>query len=301
MAQNSLLRGYHLNVFTDQPFSGNPATVFIDSIALTGKQMQVIARECNTPETIFIREADGNIEVRFFTPQEEVPSCGHGTLAAMHVLHSLGNENYREKTWLLNTLAGEITCNVNAGELSEYRMSASPLIAERASLAHEQVNAVLLSADIADIQALFVVKNQQGGQRLLIQMASPDSVLALKPDMGILKSFQAEHKFSGCFCFAAEDNSFSTFHGRMFAPIIGINEDPVNGNSSIALGAVVELLSRERHIACPDHIRVLQGTAMGRPGVVGISIVNESVGTYRIFLTGNVTQVYNFQLSPPLL
>ena len=79
----------HVNAFTDQPFSGNPAGVVLDARGLTEARMQIIAREMGMPETAFVLPPTwrgANLQIRWFTPTVEVPLCGHATIGAFHAL-----------------------------------------------------------------------------------------------------------------------------------------------------------------------------------------------------------------------
>ena len=85
---------YHLlDVFTDQPFGGNPLAVFPDAAGLQGKVMQRIARELNLAETAFVLPTDNpacDFRVRIFTPAVELPMAGHPTVGTADVLYRLG-------------------------------------------------------------------------------------------------------------------------------------------------------------------------------------------------------------------
>ena len=85
----------YVDAFTKQLFAGNPAGVVIDANGLTDAQMQSIAREMNLSETAFILQPtvkDANLQIRWFTVKEEVPLCGHATIASFHVLAEEGLE-----------------------------------------------------------------------------------------------------------------------------------------------------------------------------------------------------------------
>ncbi len=78
---------YQVDVFTAAPFAGNAAGVVTDARGLTDEQMQSIAAELKNSETAFILPPEGDdhdIYVRFFTPETEVPICGHATLGAQY-------------------------------------------------------------------------------------------------------------------------------------------------------------------------------------------------------------------------
>lgn len=78
-------RIYQIDSFTKELFTGNPAGVVTNADGLSDTQMQQIARELNNSETAFIFSSNidnYDIHVRFFTPTNEVPICGHATIAA---------------------------------------------------------------------------------------------------------------------------------------------------------------------------------------------------------------------------
>ncbi len=87
-----------LDVFTAVPLEGNPLAVFPDGRGLTDQEMQALAREMNLSETTFIIPRDAAIErqrgvqVRIFTPEEELPFAGHPTLGTAYFLHRLNNQ-----------------------------------------------------------------------------------------------------------------------------------------------------------------------------------------------------------------
>ncbi len=324
----TMLDAYHLNVFTDKPFSGNPATVVAQSEGLDSEQMQRIAQECNTPETIFVHRDNDNISLRFFTPQEEVPSCGHGTIAAAYVIDKLNTG----KNWTFKTAAGDVNCHVdcsthnsrkysnpllnedidpnnnscgNANPYTNYRISTAPLMAERSThITAARIIESFSQLQSENIEGVFIVRNKAGKKRLLVQVSSMGVLYELQPDYSTLKQFQIAEQISGSFFFtSAGINSTGVngniLTGRMFAPVIGINEDPVNGNSSAALAAVVELMCQESKQQLPEQIKVLQGEVLERPGMVGVNMLISEERGFEIELFGQVTPVFTFQLPVP--
>jgi len=81
-------RLFHVDTFTRTRFQGNPASVVLDADVLSDEEMQIIARELGSPETVFVLEAessDHDLRLRFFTPRHEVPFVAHATIAAHYV------------------------------------------------------------------------------------------------------------------------------------------------------------------------------------------------------------------------
>jgi PhzF family phenazine biosynthesis protein len=77
---------YHVNAFTRQLFSGNPAMVCLLPYWPTDVMLHAIAREHNLPVTVFLVRDAEQFSIRWITPEEELDLCGHGSLAAGHVI-----------------------------------------------------------------------------------------------------------------------------------------------------------------------------------------------------------------------
>ncbi len=77
---------FHVDAFAMQPFEGNPAGVCLLDEPADAEWMQRIATEVNLSETAFVNGNANGYDLRWFTPNAEVPLCGHATLAAAHVL-----------------------------------------------------------------------------------------------------------------------------------------------------------------------------------------------------------------------
>lgn len=82
---------FHIAAFTGKGFRGNPAGVCLLKQPLSAAEMQAIANELSLPETSFVWDDGDMSAIRWFTPQREVDLCGHGTLAAAHVMFSVVN------------------------------------------------------------------------------------------------------------------------------------------------------------------------------------------------------------------
>src|SRR5690242_12830237 len=88
---------YVVDAFTDRPFAGNPAAVYVLEQWPGAGWLQQVAREMNQSETAFVvPAAGGRFELRWFTPLVEVDLCGHATLAAAHVLWGTGKVDRRQ-------------------------------------------------------------------------------------------------------------------------------------------------------------------------------------------------------------
>ena len=92
-AERRSLKFYQADVFSAQPFGGNPVAVFPEAQGLSDDQLQQIAREMNLSETVFVlppTDPAAVVRLRIFTPTQEIPFAGHPVVGTMHVLAQLG-------------------------------------------------------------------------------------------------------------------------------------------------------------------------------------------------------------------
>jgi PhzF family phenazine biosynthesis protein len=107
----------------------------------------------------------------------------------------------------------------------------------------------------------------------MVGIQSRDRLNALDPDMQALTKLSAEVGSNGFYVFALDlEANDVRAHGRMFAPAIGINEDPVTGNANGPLGAYLVFHGLVSAGDTPFRFRARQGEAMGRPGIVEVEV-----------------------------
>lgn len=217
------LRIFQVDAFADAPFQGNPAAVVPLDSWLEAGVMQAIAAENNLAETaFFVREGDG-FGLRWFTPEVEVPLCGHATLASAHVLFTqLGHGAPRI---VFQTLSGPLTVTRAAdGALEmDFPIRRGPQVPVPPELA-----AALGAAPVALIQT----------PTLVAVYDDPETVAGLKPDFAALARYCAPLDNIGVAATArAQGSDGWDFVSRFFAPAKGIDEDPVTGSAHCALAA----------------------------------------------------------------
>ena len=280
------LRVYQIDAFTTQRYQGNPAGVVANATGLDDARMQLIARELNNSETAFILPAEGpdhDLRVRFFTPTTEVPVCGHATVAAHYVLAlEGGGEGIRRQL----TGAGVQQIETMAGG-GDYRIAIEQNPPEfhpplPTALAAEVAAALGIGIDALDPRCpvQFV---STGHGKLLVGLRDRATLQSLLPDPSRLLALGPRVDSRGFFAFTldtpADDEAYTW--GRMFAPAIGVGEDPVTGNANGPLGAY---LVRHRLIEMRDghaRYRARQTAGNGRSGWMDVSVraeIGEPVG-----------------------
>ena len=197
-----------VDAFTDVPFRGNPAAVaVVDSFPDDGR-MQDIAREMNLSETAFtVPRADGDRDLRWFTPSREVDLCGHATLAAAHVLG--GSARF----W---TRSGLLTCTTSGDGWIDMDFPADPPV--EASPPAE--------IDLPDLRWYGL-----GKWAALAELGSAALVRSLVPDLGMVAALDTRLLIVT----AAGDQPGIDCVSRVFAPSVGIPEDPVTGSAHCTL------------------------------------------------------------------
>ena len=270
-------RVYQIDAFTKNRFEGNPAGVVANADGLTESQMQAIARELNNAETAFILSPtapDHDVWIRFFTPTTEVPSCGHATISANYVRaveYNLPSCTIKQRIGI-GILPVDIV-KVN----SDYRIimtqgtfEISPPITDETR--NDILNALNLSdADLDNRCPLQIAST--GHSKVMVGIKSRETLNLLTPDLTRLVNISRTIGCNGYFVFTFDSNNADILTcGRMFAPAIGIPEDPVTGNANGPLGAY--LIHHNILEASNGSVtfKAKQGEAIGRPGIVTVTV-----------------------------
>lgn len=270
-------RLYQVDSFTKELFRGNPAGVVPNADGLTEAQMQAIAREMNNSETAFIlspTSSDHEVWVRFFTPATEVPSCGHATIAAHYVRAiEMGLPSCR----VVQKIGAGILPVEIVKEGNDYRIVMTQGAIEFgepfAGTQRDEIIAALglAQADLDPRCPIQVVST--GHSKVLIGIRDRGVLNNLKPNLAKLTEISRKIRCNGYFVFVLTDGSGAVLsHGRMFAPAIGIPEDPVTGNANGPLGAYLV----QHRLAPNDGKRLAfkgrQGEAINRLGTVEVTV-----------------------------
>jgi PhzF family phenazine biosynthesis protein len=211
------LKLIQIDAFTNQAFQGNPAAVCLLTEAKSDEWMQNVASEMNLSETAFLLREEEGFRLRWFAPANEVRLCGHATLASAHALWEEGILKRDQKAKFL-TLSGALFAEFKDGwiELDFPLLRTEPIPAPD----------VLIKA-LNDVPTRFTGRSSA---TWLLELESEDAVRNLKPDFRMLKSLERDLLVTA----ASKSNNFD-FVSRYFAPLHGIDEDPVTGSAHCVL------------------------------------------------------------------
>lgn len=280
-----------VDAFTTDIGKGNRAGVVFDADNLNEQQMQDMAAFANVSETAFIigskTPESHDVHVRYFTPTQEVPICGHATIAT-HFLRAR-HENMESGQVISKTGAGILPVDIdNHGGTTKVVMTqGTPEIGATLDGETKEKLIGLLGLHPNDlIENLPVQIVSTGHSKVMIPIKDKETLHTLSPDQAGLAAFSEDIGSNGFFVFTIEDDTapYKT-HGRMFAPAIGIEEDPVTGNANGPAGLY---LAYHGILSFDDHYtyRGIQGEAIGKPGVVEVSISKENGNIAKIQVAG---------------
>jgi PhzF family phenazine biosynthesis protein len=209
---------FQVDAFADGPFSGNPAAVVLLPAAADTPWMHKVAAEMNLSETAFLtRRAEGEFDLRWFTPAVEVDLCGHATLASAHALWQ-GHHAPATMPLQFHTKSGILTATPADGWI-ELDFPATQVKAA------EPPDGLL---DALRTQARYVGRSKFD---YFVEVGSEETVRDLTPDFGALRELPVR----GVIVTSQASTPGWDFVSRFFAPGSGIDEDPVTGSAHCAL------------------------------------------------------------------
>jgi len=292
---------YQIDSFTKEKFKGNPAGVVLNADGLSDQQMQMIARELNNSETAFLfspddKDCDGVI--KYFTPKTEVPTCGHATIAAMYakaVEEKLDSCILRYKT-KIGILPLEIIKKNNDYQVvmtqGKFELSETLGIA----VIQRILFGLGLTETYLDERCPIQIAST-GHSKVMIGIKSRNKLNSLNPNFQALADLSGQIKCNGYFVFTFDSGDKNALTcGRMFAPAIGINEDPVTGNANGPLGGY---LIKNKIIETKSGFFGFygkQGEAMNRLGIVNVKVKIESGNPSLIQIKGDAVMVFRTEI-----
>lgn len=289
---------YQIDSFTKERFKGNPAGVVYNASGLSTEEMQLIAKEVNNSETAFLlpaERADNHGRIRYFTPKTEVPICGHATIAAMYV--KAIEEQCPSSTFLIETKAGTFPFSVIKGIYGDYSVEMIQGNIEffdpfESEMRRKVVNALGITATELDERCPIQIVTT-GHSKVLVGVKTRNTLNCLKPKMDELVQLSSKINSTGFFVFTLEyHQSGLVSHGRMFAPAIGVNEDPVTGNANGPLGAYLVKHQIEKTKKNSLSFTGYQGEAINRLGKLQVQVDIKDAIPIQVKITGEAVLVF---------
>jgi trans-2,3-dihydro-3-hydroxyanthranilate isomerase len=273
-------RYLHYDVFTDHLFGGNQLAVVLDGRGLSPDTMQAIAKEMNFSETTFVLPpdtGDTDVRMRIFTPGEELPTAGHPTIGSTFALARSGVIEPGRQNFVFGCGIGPVpvTMTWNGDTLGFVWMTqALPTFGEPIPDPARTAAALSLSPAAVAGTGHPVQVVSCGVPFLLVPLTTRSAVDSAAVNPAVLDALltEAKTKAQGVMVFTTQPGDVrATVYSRMFAPELGIVEDPATGIASGPLGSYLvrhKIVRPEK----ADAMVSLQGVKMGRPSHVHMSI-----------------------------
>jgi trans-2,3-dihydro-3-hydroxyanthranilate isomerase len=275
-------RRFHtLDVFTDTRFAGNPLAVVLEPDGLTGEAMQTIAREFNLPETVFVLPPQNpahRAKLRIFTPAAELPFAGHPTVGTAVLLGRIDGASSARQL-VLEEGIGPIRCRVAAkgADVGNARFDLARLPQQVGETADAARLAAAIGLELDDLGCGDYVPGvwSAGNAFSMIPVRGLDAMKRARANLAHWDAF-APQTATGAwlpapFLFCTDTvEPGRAFHARMFAPHMGIPEDPATGSAVAAFAGVVATQARPGD---GEHAFVIeQGFEMGRPSLIHLTL-----------------------------
>ena len=294
MSHSKTLRYRVVDVFTSQPLEGNALAVIPDANGLTDAQMLRIAREFNLSETTFVTPpADPQCaaRVRIFTPHAELPFAGHPTIGTAWVLRDEARLPSGKTEFCLEEGVGAVPVRVDSTEENRLWLR-TPKILDGPCIDAKRCAAALglTSEELLPVAPQIL---SAGNPTLYVPVRSPDIVDRAWLDRSAALTLAEGVSEAFCvFVFAA--TQYGAF-SRMFAPHLGVAEDPATGSST---GPLAAYMMRHALVSRAHGTRFLsiQGEKMGRRSELHVEIAGDS-GSTGIDVGGNVVPVARGELT----
>lgn len=287
-------RFHTADVFTDRTFGGNQLAVLTDARGLTAEQMRSIAREFNFSETVFVLPPDDPAHTRrfrIFTPGAELPFAGHPTVGGALVLAFTGEIELEgdETRIVCEEGVGPVSVLIRARDGKPYfAQLTAARIPEKLSLEYDAATiAAVVSLDVADIvtQGNHAIEAWSAGVPFLyVPLRDRDALVRSRIDFNAWESTLKDTPAPEVFVFVQEGSD--TVRARMFAPTLGIAEDPATGAAAAAFGGYIARRTPMQDGMLSFTIR--QGVEMGRPSRLDLEI-DVAAGSVRAVRVGGAS------------
>ena len=256
--------------FTVDGKGGNPAGVVLDATSLDAAQMQVIATEVGDSETAFLvaRDTRPNVyDVRYFSPAQEVPFCGHATIASAIALA----ERSPADVLIFHAAAGFVsiaTFQNDKGELVAELTSVAPRVSQPPpDLLLAILGALRWSADDLDPDYPELLANA-GAEHLVLVTKTRQRLADLDYDFDDLATVM--HRYGLVTVLLVWPETKNRYHARNPAAGLGVVEDPATGAAAAAFGGYLRELAM---IGENAEFTISQGVDMGRPSEIAVSVI----------------------------
>lgn len=261
-----------LLAFAAEPGGGNPAGVVLDATSLDDAQIQRIAADLGHPETAFVTAREGDrVAVRYFSPDDEVPFCGHATIATAVALAEIEGAG----SYVFDTAAGAVdvvTERDAEGAMVAGFTSVEPRVIDlEPEVADRLLGLMGLTHDDLD-ERMPLAQSFAGNLHPVVAVTAREVFDTFTFDPGAMRELLDERGWKGTAIVVHVEGGLAdglVAEARNLFPVGDITEDPATGSAAASLGAYL----RDRvGVPAPFGFTVRQGRHIGRPSVLDVDV-----------------------------
>lgn len=271
-----MIKVYVTSAFSKNNAGGNRAGVVIGHPELTQIEKKAISKKLNYSETAFITDSNcADYKIEYFTPTEEVPLCGHATIASFVTMQILGL--LKEKFFTIETKAG----------IMEIRLDEDGMVMMQQNIPQyfeyvekKDVATFLKEEHVCENAPIQIIST--GLKDVILPIKGVDSLAELKPDFEALTEFSREKEVVGVHAFAIPDDT-TTIDAicRNFAPLYGIDEESATGTASCALACYLFLHHEKKEAYIFE-----QGYSLNLPSRIVVWVEHKGDTIQKVYVGG---------------
>lgn len=266
---------YVMSAFSKENKGGNKAGVVLNREDLTVRQKMAIAKELGYSETAFVTHSDvADYKIEYFTPTDEVPLCGHATIATFSLLFHL--QMLKKEDYLIETKAGILRMKISEDGMI-FMQQNKPEYLE--FLEPEQFAGCLENQWISKDYPIQVVTT--GLRDIIMPIDSIEHLADLKPDYEMMTELSREFQVVGVHAFSLKEDTEITAICRNFAPLYGIDEESATGTANCALASYLF-----KHYKKKSKYVFEQGYNLGQVSRIVVQVAAENDEIQEIFVGG---------------
>lgn len=266
---------YLIDVFTEEIFGGNPLAIFPNASEIDPSLFQKIAQEFNLSEMVFLFPPSVEHEVhsmRIFTPYSELPTAGHPTIGTGFFLAAQQNDKAMieidQKIGRINVVLSFLD-NGEPDLITMYQ----PMPTFGKTYKDNTSIANMVGLDAEDLAELPIQEISCGNNFLFVPLKTTKLLSQVKINRSLWDELNETNEWMGLYVFSTNEVEEGDVRGRMFAPELGIVEDPATGSANGPLACYLS-----QYTDCDFPIISLQGFEMKRPSRLHLNIAKDSSG-----------------------
>jgi PhzF family phenazine biosynthesis protein len=261
-----------VDVFSTQPFCGNPVAVVLDAEGLSSEQMQQIAAWTNLSETTFVlppTSEEADYLLRIFTPKGELPFAGHPTIGSAHAVLESGIVEPTGSRMVQECGSGLLPIRIK-NEEGERRIFVTTPQAKVSTIDAPLIEKVgrALDAEQSEVKGHLLV--DVGPVWLVVELGESKDIHTLVPDMEEIAELSNDLNIAGLTVFTLTGKEPYAVYTRSFAPALNVPEDPVCGSGNASVAA---FLTHFDKLGLTGHAYTAnQGREVGRNGAISVRV-----------------------------